>query len=1099
MKTSTCTTRSLFVLAISLWATPAIAQLWDPLDTVPKPNAIIGHDVSVTMGIEADCSACHSPGDPRTRLDLSKQQLLQTLPLFKDYFVFGGFQYSGCYYAKINPGSRIMPTPANPDSSYQAVVNEISSAEHCRKREDAFPNGGQSSGCLTPTPNCIGDFAVIQQLMLGQLRGFDPALPWENWGCVDPALDNWCTVCDPAQVEGGPCMWYGPDAGPKPPVDWAFVATQIPDDPGLVNLSTCLQGWCENPVVFCDAGGSYQVQAALLDKLSRMQWPRWYDGDIDPQRVRQELCDPIQQIYTEVSNEMRACSLSDDILPPNLSGAWCTPGLIKNNACTPGSPFFGTCVCDNSNANCQSGGRPTSDCGTPLTWKARQQIAVCETYDTSAPDRFGSFFRNQSDNTVNPGGCRENVSMFFTDGYMGGTPGTAGEALQALPTYTSFGGLSNMFVFRVSNVFAGDADAMMGAVTRGAVNNAYLATDLTTMQVSFARVLNRVYKGVYNGSSLGADTFGSRVAIHAFTVPGYNLGGPIGDDYLGWPARIAWHSVNAAGNVDPNPIFETDWSSKANANSSCGPSRTLAGSLGGVQGAIGPDGAFRNGIARDAVIPANQFDRNGDGIADNHPSLQFGKMFSIASTKPLVVEAPRESPEGTTAADLLAFMAAARTRPRMIYVMSNGYLHGFDGGAYSAGGGTFGYQKLAFGYDDTTGSAGTEVFRYAPPWIDDARPANSYDWNINNLVQQPMMTGQLSVSDVRVRISGVDQFRSVLVGAQGKNGRGVFAVDVTDPCQANVLSSWTLPGNGDKASNEPQIYMVRMPNAPEQRAAVIMTGGLGGSPSIYAHDVATGNLLFSAALPAGGSYPTAPICADTTGEGRITHCYVVREDGLLVRAEVRFDGRFGDIADITPAGVGGGGAVFSTAPAVFFGPDGSPNIVFASGDWDNLTRPSGQDYLYKIIDGATRRRGIPNNVRGNIASACGTGTNPRSGKIALSPGDRVISPPLVEKGVIAVSAYSAQSSGCAAGSGNLYAIKYDSCNDLVTNNPNPTPRPTGDGIPSAPVLLRGSEKLLVATSEKPTGAQTVNLNATTRGGKTPVVKRLYWRPEGDVR
>src|SRR5262249_1668988 len=153
-----------------------------------------------------------------------------------------------------------------------------------------------------PTPNCVGDFAVIQQLMLGQLRGFDPALPWENWGCVDPALDNWCTVCDPGQVEGGPCEWYGPVAGPQAPVDWAFVASQIPTDPSLANLSACVQGWCENPVILCDAGGSYQVQAALLDKLSRMQWPRWYDGDIDPQRVRQELCDPIQQIYTEVSN-----------------------------------------------------------------------------------------------------------------------------------------------------------------------------------------------------------------------------------------------------------------------------------------------------------------------------------------------------------------------------------------------------------------------------------------------------------------------------------------------------------------------------------------------------------------------------------------------------------------------------------------------------------------------------------------------------------------------------------------------------------------------------------------------------------------------------
>src|SRR5947207_1379653 len=83
------------------------------------------------------------------------------------------------------------------------------------------------------------------------------------------------------------------------------------------------------------------------------------------------------------------------------------------------------------------------------------------------------------------------------------------------------------------------ADVRMGAVTNNQIGNAYLATDLTNMQVSFARVLNRVYKGVYTGSTMGTDTFGTRAAIHSFTVPGNTPGLPIGDDYLGWPARIS--------------------------------------------------------------------------------------------------------------------------------------------------------------------------------------------------------------------------------------------------------------------------------------------------------------------------------------------------------------------------------------------------------------------------------------------------------------------------------------------------------------------------------------------------------------------------------
>src|SRR5687768_6198619 len=81
----------------------------NPLDTVPKPNVVIGFDHSVTMGIQRDCTNCHAPGDPLTRLEVAKQDILQTLPLFKDYFVFGGFTYKGCNYAEIT--SSYLPSP----------------------------------------------------------------------------------------------------------------------------------------------------------------------------------------------------------------------------------------------------------------------------------------------------------------------------------------------------------------------------------------------------------------------------------------------------------------------------------------------------------------------------------------------------------------------------------------------------------------------------------------------------------------------------------------------------------------------------------------------------------------------------------------------------------------------------------------------------------------------------------------------------------------------------------------------------------------------------------------------------------------------------
>lgn len=1103
MKTSRGATRSIIAVGATLWAWPAAAQLWNPLDTVPRPNAILGHDTSVTMGIDPQCDNCHGAGDPRTRLDQSKYDILATLPLFRDYFVFGGFEYSGCGYAKINGGTRILPTPGAPNTSYNRVYNQIAAAEHCGSRENYLPNNG-IGGCITATPNCIGDYAVIRAIMEGQLDGFDPADPWDDYSCRDPSFSSWCENCSGSQSEGGPCHYVGPEGGPLTPGTWGDVAAGLADNPELGNISTCTDGYCVNPVVFCDAGGSYQVEAALLTKLQQIQWPRWYEGNITGADVQRDLCDPVERIFNEVATEMRQCSSSRYVLPPDTGGNWCVPGQIANSACAPGSPLYNTCVCDNSNPLCQTQMVVRSDCGNILTWKARQQVAVCETYDRSQPGRFGTFFRAQPDNVVNAGGCRENVAMFFTDGYMGGTPGTTAEALSALPTYTSFGGRSNMFVFRVANVFTGDANSMMDAVTRGQITQAYLATDLVNMQVSFARVLNRVYKGVYTGAAMGTDGYGTRAAFHSFTVPGYSLGAPIGDDYLGWPARISWHEIEPDGDIVEDPIFETDWRTKANAPSSCGASRTLAGGY-AATGLIGPGGNFRNGVARSVNVNPNLLDRTGDDQPDAHPALTFGRMFSNGSTRPLVVEAPRQPPEGRFAGDFFTFARANRTRPRMIYAMSNGWVHGIDAGVYRAPGAnrpTYGYQKLATDYDDAAATSGAEVFRFAPIWVGDGAPGASYDVGMNDLVQQPLITGQLTAADVYYRrANGTEAFGTVLVGAQGKTGRGMFSIDVTDPCNPTVLAQWRLPANNDRASNEPTIYTVATAAAPRFRPAVIVTGGLNGSPNIYAYDIATGQRLFERGLPAGDSYPTAPVCVDATGEARATHCYVTSMSGRLIRVKLDYNGSFSRADDITPPEVNTG-LVYSTSPAVFFGPDGSPNVVYGSGDFRNLTTAGGQNYVYKAIDRQARRGG-DNTTAADVQYACGSPSSTRSGVITLAAGERVISPPVVAKGVVSWTTYTAQATGCAAGTGSVYAMRYDTCDEAIDNNvpPGTSPRAhsTNAGIPAQPTMHRASESLMISKSTAPSGGQAVISDVNTRGGGRPVLKRLYWRPQMDNR
>src|SRR6185503_8127438 len=100
-------------------------------------------------------------------------------------------------------------------------------------RENRFPGGNATTGCITPTLGCSGDLPYIQQLLMGQLAGFDPIRPWARWPCEFPYTQLWCDAasCNASQSEGGPCQW-----SPEPD-DWSEI--DIAGDPTLKNLSTC--------------------------------------------------------------------------------------------------------------------------------------------------------------------------------------------------------------------------------------------------------------------------------------------------------------------------------------------------------------------------------------------------------------------------------------------------------------------------------------------------------------------------------------------------------------------------------------------------------------------------------------------------------------------------------------------------------------------------------------------------------------------------------------------------------------------------------------------------------------------------------------------
>ncbi|MEO1334839.1 MAG: hypothetical protein AAFV29_04315, partial [Myxococcota bacterium] len=662
--------------------------------------------------------------------------------------------------------------------------------------------------------------------------------------------------------------------------------------------------------------------------------------------------------------------------------------------------------------------------------------------------------------------------------------------------------------------FGGEADQMQTWLTSGQIQSAFPADTIEGMQQSFTRVLSRIYKGVYNGSSLTFDSVQRRAVLHSFTVPGYNSTG-VSDNYLGMPSRISVYEVLDNGTM-PTLLYESDEASRVAASApGCGVTYSPAGLMGdaAMRAVIGPGSNFRNGVNRNATVPPNSIDRSGNNSVDNHPELQFGRSYGLAQSRPLIVDAPKDVSAGGGPSVLASnFLndVGVRQRPRVIYYQSNGYVLGLHGGNFNGTRGTFGQENFKYQYDDNNGYAGSEVLRYRPGWIDD--PNVRYTFSFNDVVQQPIMTGQLLARELY--IDGA--YGTVLLGNQGKDGVGFFAIDVTNPCSApRFVYEWTLPA-GSYASNDPNVYQVQpltpigpVPNgASGSVPAMIVTSGLDSTNNemymyyIETHPVGSSNGPHATiGLPSAPdeSYPTSPVCVDATGEGTITHCYALRSDGFLARVRI-VNGTFAPgVDDVTPRDQFnnyvsiGGGRRFFVAPVAFYDQDGAVNLLFGSGDYKNLTQASGTNYVYKVRDESTRQLGTPASPT-RVTQACSPDNGGNTdGVFRLGPGQRLISRPLVEGGVVAWATYESQTTGCVSGTGYVYAMDFETCKDVASTQDRPQQIDVGPGLPTTPTLHRQSQHLVVNTSAGPTAAQVGHVATVTRGNGRVFPRRLYWR------
>jgi len=1032
--------------ATALSVSPAEAQLWSALSGKARPHMVVGFDTSVTMGINSNCTACHRDNPGITvRLDDAKQEILQTLPLFKDYFYYGGFRYQGCGAAHVQ-GAPIMPDRNNPAGSLASVMSMIGNASECGSRESYLPGGSAS---VTLTGNGQQDAAVLMAILNGGLAGLS----------IPP---------QPAGFPLSPVCTAGPNTG------------------GQINLAN-----------------------ELVAQFANTNWPRWTPF-ITGAQVQTDLCTPLQTGLDAVNAKLIQCvgaAAAAAFWPMNNLS--CVPGQIAGAACTA-SPLTTTCVCDQTQPGCINAGGAINICNFPLEYRARQQIGVCASYVDST---FGTFFQNDADNIYNnsannPVPCRENVALFFTDGAFGDNSKIPQEAGVARSRYYQSPTLnaqnqpqSNMFVFTVSNAFNGGADALANALG----NQRYLASNQQDMISSFARIVNRVYRGSYVGANVTADRFGTRLAVHSFEVPSGVAN--TGEVYLGRPSRVAMYQLDpTTGAPSATPVFATDWTSKQvpNTRTLCVASPSGGCTLGNHPNCSESEGQlfgqpppfnspFGNGVMRRQASPP-QVPGEGQGRA-------WGQMLGGSTTQPVIVDAPRDVPNGPGATAYQTFSGANGNRPRMIYVMSNTYLHGIHAGVRDnapGGLGNFGTTRK-YDYNDSGPQSGTELFRYFPrTWL---QTPSIVDPNVNvcfnDVVSQPLITGQLQAHDLQ---TGVGTFRTILAAAQGQSGRGLATLDVTDPNAPVLLKEWLIAPTGGtvSASSEPQL--LQWPGA-APRGAVVVTSGLGTARFIRAYDVMIGgngapNGISTVTFPgAAGQLTTEPACIDATGRGVVTHCYVLTSVGELYRVPVLASGAFSAPQRIDPAGVVGANRKFQTRPVVFFGDNGAVNVAFGSGLATDFSPGSdtASNRFFKVVDPFNKSTGNP---VGTLTGVCNYSNAIQNGIIELGDA-RVVSPPVISKGVIAFTTYSPGTSGCAAGAANLWAIDYARCSDAY--DPQGQNAPVAHvlnekGVPGSPLILRGPESIITQTSQLSATPREQVINLRTRGGDRVPFRKLYWRP-----
>lgn len=416
----------------------------------------------------------------------------------------------------------------------------------------------------------------------------------------------------------------------------------------------------------------------------------------------------------------------------------------------------------------------------------------------------------------------------------------------------------------------------------------FAASDATRMVASLEDAFQMIAQSKPGAGSALASNGGALDADGRVYAASYRTGS--------WAGDLVAYGVDTTSGAPSAGAAQ--WSASARLNARDWKRRTLYTAGGGRLvplrwSTLTP--AAQSIIGDSSVLDYLSGDRSNEGRQGLR--IREGVLGDIVNSSPVYAGAPNSrlyADRRFQGSDLYASFAAAQARRTpTVYVSANdGFLHAFNA------------------------ASGEETFAFMPaaaiggPLRDYTREDYSHQYNVD---------GELTVADAFI----AGMWRTVLVGTLGRGGRGVFALDVTNPNSPSLLwehDARAIPGLG-RVLGKPLVaqvgdgdWRVLLGNGVE--------GATGGSQLISIG--LTGGEVRSFALDAQGKGASGPRPWDGNRDGFAETAYV----GDLAGGVYRVNLRTGSTERLFSARSGSETQPITAAPLVGRNPDTAETWVF---------------------------------------------------------------------------------------------------------------------------------------------------------------------------